>query len=138
MRPYRRGARRQRDVVINARCDAFFGAGLDVSEAIHRGTRYADAGASGFFVPGLVDLAGVTRVVASVPLPVNVMLWPGLPSFAELADAGVARIARAARLFLATAGYLQQAATRFLQGEPDAFAGDVPPALNLIPGLVYG
>ena len=76
-------------------------------------------------------------VVAAVPLPVNVMLWPGVPTYAELADAGVARISQGGTLFLATAGYLRQAATRFLEGEPSAFAGDVPPAFNLIPGFVY-
>ena len=122
---------------INARCDAFFGAGLDVAAAIERGQRYADAGASGFFVPGLADIDAIRRIVDAVPLPVNVMLWPGLPSIAQLADAGVARISQGGSLFLAATGFLQQATTGFLTGEPADFAGAVTPAYNLLPGLVY-
>jgi 2-methylisocitrate lyase-like PEP mutase family enzyme len=85
------------DFFINARTDLFLKAqatdhaGL-VDEAIDRGAAYAEAGASGFFVPGLVDLGLLERLCAAVKLPVNVMVWPGVPSRAEFAGVGVARI----------------------------------------------
>ena len=51
-----------------------------------------DAGASGFFVPRLADSRQVERVVREVPLPLNLIAFPGAPPKAEWAAAGVARI----------------------------------------------
>ena len=50
------------------------------------------AGASGLFVPGLVDAALIGRIVEGTPLPVNVMVMDGVPSNDRLAELGVARI----------------------------------------------
>jgi 2-methylisocitrate lyase-like PEP mutase family enzyme len=61
-------------------------------EAIERGKAFADAGASGFFVPRLGDLKLAERIVKGVPLPVNAIAYPGAPSRAEFASAGIARI----------------------------------------------
>jgi 2-methylisocitrate lyase-like PEP mutase family enzyme len=61
-------------------------------EAIERGKAFADAGASGFFVPRLGDLRLAERIVKGVPLPVNAIAFPGAPSRAEFASAGAARI----------------------------------------------
>src|SRR3546814_20806339 len=63
-----------------------------VDSAIARAHAYAEAGASGFFVPGLGDLALLERVCRASPLPVNFMAYPGAPSAAEVAREGVARI----------------------------------------------
>ena len=49
-------------------------------------------GASGFFVPRLADPRQVERVVREVPLPLNLIAFPGAPPKAEWAAAGVARI----------------------------------------------
>jgi 2-methylisocitrate lyase-like PEP mutase family enzyme len=86
------------DFFINARTDIFLKAKGDTHDlakadaAIERAKAYADAGASGFFVPGLVDLALLERVCAASPLPVNFMAWPGTPPTAEIAATGIARI----------------------------------------------
>ena len=56
-----------------------------IDEALERARAYAEAGASGFFVPGLVDLALIERLCAASPLPVNIMAFPGVPATAELA-----------------------------------------------------
>lgn len=86
------------DFFVNARTDIFLQAKPDAhdatlaDEAIARAHAYAEAGASGFFVPGLVDLALLERVCAESPLPVNAMTWPGAPSVAEFAGVGIARI----------------------------------------------
>jgi 2-methylisocitrate lyase-like PEP mutase family enzyme len=83
---------------INARTDAFLKVKPDqhdvalADQAIERGKAFADAGASGFFIPRLGDLALVERIVAAVPLPVNAIAYPGAPSKAEWASAGIARI----------------------------------------------
>ena len=81
------------DLFINARTDAFFEHGDDaVGEALDRAKAYAAAGASGFFVPGLVNDALIGRVAEAVTLPVNVMVMDGLPSNGRLSELGVARI----------------------------------------------
>jgi 2-methylisocitrate lyase-like PEP mutase family enzyme len=83
---------------INARTDLFLKvkpADHDVAlvdQAIERGKAFADAGASGFFIPRLGDLRLVERVVKAVPLPINAIAYPGGPSKAEWASAGIARI----------------------------------------------
>lgn len=81
---------------INARTDLFLGQGRDaaqsVGEAIDRAKAYAVAGASGFFIPGLVDAALISRICDDVTLPVNVMVMDGVPSNDRLAEIGVARI----------------------------------------------
>ena len=81
---------------INARTDAYFDPGIAdgarFEEARRRADAYARAGASGLFVPGLVDLAEITALCAATDLPVNVMVLPALPSVDALARAGVKRI----------------------------------------------
>ena len=63
-----------------------------IDQVIERGKAFADAGASGFFVPRLADPRQVIRVVQAVPLPLNVIAFPGAPPKSEWANAGVARI----------------------------------------------
>ena len=80
---------------INARTDLFFGPGAPadgLAEARKRAEAYAAAGASGFFVPGLVDLKVIAELCDTIALPLNVMTMPGLPDARALANAGVARI----------------------------------------------
>jgi 2-methylisocitrate lyase-like PEP mutase family enzyme len=63
-----------------------------IDQVIERGKAFADAGASGFFVPRLADPRQIIRVVEAVPLPLNVIAFPGAPAKSEWANAGVARI----------------------------------------------
>ncbi|HET6535460.1 MAG TPA: isocitrate lyase/phosphoenolpyruvate mutase family protein [Sphingomicrobium sp.] len=84
------------DFYINARTDLFlktqtFDDAL-VDQVVERGKAFADAGASGFFVPRLSDPKQIERVVREVPLPLNVIAFPGAPDKKVWADAGVARI----------------------------------------------
>ncbi|HTK58658.1 MAG TPA: isocitrate lyase/phosphoenolpyruvate mutase family protein [Sphingomicrobium sp.] len=84
------------DFFLNARTDLFIKYDTRddalVDQAIERGKAFADAGASGFFVPRLADPRQIERVVREVPLPLNVIAFPGAPPKAEWAAAGVARI----------------------------------------------
>jgi 2-methylisocitrate lyase-like PEP mutase family enzyme len=63
-----------------------------LDEVIERGRAFADAGASGFFVPRLADPGQAERVVRDVPLPLNLIAFPGAPATSDWASAGVARI----------------------------------------------
>jgi len=81
---------------INARTDLFLKTQTYddalIDQVVERGKAFADAGASGFFVPRLADPAQIERVVREVPLPLNVIAFPGAPDKKVWADAGVARI----------------------------------------------
>lgn len=81
---------------VNARCDVYLrGIGATegrLAEAERRGLLYASAGADGLFVPGLLDLDALSHLVRAVPLPLNVLAWPGAPSVPDFAAAGVARV----------------------------------------------
>ena len=81
---------------VNARTDIFLKAREHdeemVYQALERAKAYADAGASGFFAPGLKDERLIGRLCAGAPLPVNIMWFAGVPERARLAALGVARI----------------------------------------------
>jgi 2-methylisocitrate lyase-like PEP mutase family enzyme len=63
-----------------------------LDELIERARAYADAGASGFFAPGLIDRKFIGKLCEASPLPVNILMVPNVPSTKELADLGVARV----------------------------------------------
>jgi len=86
-------------LVINARTDIFLKTprekhtGAEVEAALERAEAYAKAGASSFFVPGLLAPDLLARVCKGSPLPVNAMAgMAGSPSAKDLAALGVARI----------------------------------------------
>lgn len=84
------------DFYINARTDLFLKTQTYddalIDHVVERGKAFADAGASGFFVPRLADPKHIERVVREVRLPLNVIAFPGAPDKQVWADAGVARI----------------------------------------------
>jgi 2-methylisocitrate lyase-like PEP mutase family enzyme len=99
---------------INARTDLFLGSGIKppegMAEAKARAAAYARAGASGFFVPGLVDLAAIRELCNMVELPLNVMVMSGLARARELADAGVARVSHGPAAYLLAMEAIRNAA----------------------------
>ncbi len=101
---------------INARTDVFFqksGGKPDaamVEAALVRARAYAEAGASGFFVPGLKERELIAALAAACPLPVNVMVSTGTPALAVLAEIGVARISHGPGPYLAAMRALGDAA----------------------------
>src|SRR6201998_4676783 len=110
----------QRDIAlfIKARTDLFLGQGRDpaasITEAIERSKAYADAGASGFFIPGLQDEALIGQICERVALPVNVMLMDGVPSIERLAELGVARISWGPSSYLQAMTALEEQARQAL------------------------
>ena len=103
---------------INARTDLFLAAGprddhsVLLLEAATRAAAYAQAGASGFFVPGLRSDASIGELCKASVLPVNVMVTKGLPSAPRLAELGVARISYGPVPFIAAIEKLKAAASR--------------------------
>ena len=101
---------------INGRTDYFLQAkpadhdAALADAAIERIKAYAGAGASGFFIPGLTDLALVERIVSASPLPVNAMTWPGAPTRQQWAGAGIARISYGPGPFRQMQKWLEEAA----------------------------
>lgn len=82
---------------INARTDTFLKADAAshesvVANAIEREAAYAEAGASGFFIPGLTQLPLIEQVVAAASLPVNVMIKGDLSTVGDAAKAGASRV----------------------------------------------
>ena len=101
---------------INARTDYFLQAkpadhdGALADAAIERVKAYADAGASGFFIPGLTDLVLVERIVRASALPVNAMTWAGAPTRDHWANTGIARISYGPGPFRQMQKWLEEAA----------------------------
>lgn len=116
---FRRGAGAA--MFVNARTDVFLLADRAAHDramadaAIERGHAYAEAGADGLFVPGVVDLKLIERIVRAVPLPVNVIAVPGSPAPRALAEAGVARISHGPWPYRAMLRALEEAAAAALR-----------------------
>lgn len=109
------------DLFINARTDVFL-RGLAVGDAAvaevsRRAALYRAAGCDGIFVPGLAE-AGAIRAVADAidPLPLNIMLVPGLLPVEILRTQGVRRLSAGPAIAQASLGKASQLATDFLSG----------------------
>jgi methylisocitrate lyase len=101
---------------INARTDVFFQRKAEqhdqvmIKEALARGHAFAEAGASGLFVPGLIDIALIERLAGASPLPLNIMIASKSPPVRELASAGVARVSHGPGPYLLAMKALEDAA----------------------------
>lgn len=101
---------------INARTDLFLKEGDRrrhpglMNEARERARAYAQAGASGFFAPALVDEALIGELCAATALPVNILAVNDAPGVGRLAALGVARISHGPFPYRAAAARLKEAA----------------------------
>ncbi len=124
------------DVFINARTDVYLkqlvagDAALD--ETLKRGALYQQAGADGFFVPALADATGYKTIAAAIALPVNALIWQGLPPIAELKAAGVRRLSAGASIGRAALGAALRATKDLLENESyDAVRREADGAPNM-------
>ncbi|MBB3063539.1 isocitrate lyase/PEP mutase family protein [Microbulbifer rhizosphaerae] len=136
-----------RPLFINARTDVYL-RGLATGEeavtlSVKRLTEYRDAGADGGFVPGLGAVDQVHAVAASVDMPLNLMMLPGMAPVEDLFAAGARRFSAGPATFLASYASLAEVARGFIEcGETEpmfahtltyealnqAFAGETVPA----------
>lgn len=126
------GERRGVALFVNARCDVYL-RGLAppegrVAETIARGRRYREAGADGFFAPGVIAAEEIRAMARGVALPLNVLAQPSLPHAAELAALGVRRLSAGSGIHQAAFGRARELVTAFLrEGASDPMrAGFMP------------
>jgi 2-methylisocitrate lyase-like PEP mutase family enzyme len=92
-----------------------------VDEISRRAEIYRTAGCDGIFVPGLADLQAMATIAHAIaPLPLNVMLLPGLPIPSVLHQHGVRRLSAGSALAQAALGHISRLATEFLAGNGEA------------------
>jgi len=118
---------------VNARCDVFRGKAADshgpelTEQVLERARAYADAGASGLFVPFTTNRRCIAAICEGSPLPVNI-IWTlvsagGFSSRDELAELGVARISHGHRPWAAAMDWLTVAAKTVLAGNAPPYDG---------------
>jgi 2-methylisocitrate lyase-like PEP mutase family enzyme len=119
---------------INARCDVVLPLDTTTHNEGHldqmteRAAAYAEAGASGFFAPGLVDPDFIEKLCSASPVPVNILVWPGVPSSGELANLGVARISYGGSSYRMTMDAFRQAGKTALEWRKEKAARGRPAA----------
>ena len=74
------------------------------------------AGADGFFAPGLADEGLIEALCSAVALPVNIIALPGVPARARLAELGVARISHGPVPWKKMAAWLEAQAREAISG----------------------
>ncbi|WP_145578728.1 isocitrate lyase/PEP mutase family protein [Yersinia alsatica] len=93
----------------NVRTDTFLlGMQNVLEETLVRGQTYAKYGADGFFVPCMTKESDITAVIEAVPLPLNLMCMPDLPSFEILQRLCVKRISMGNFVHAKLQSYLQR------------------------------
>lgn len=122
------GAAAASGLFVNARTDVYRGVkpedyGPHLIEAVlERAAAFAQAGASGLFVPFLGDHAVIKAICAGSPLPVNVLWGPGRGTRAQLAALGVARISYGHGPWAAAMDWLAGQARAVFAGEVVPYA----------------
>ncbi len=86
-------------VFLNARTDTFWLGDPDRDETLRRARAFAEAGADGVFVPGIVDDADIRAVLEAADVPLNVLYLPGKTEFSRLERLGVHRVSTGSLLF---------------------------------------
>jgi 2-methylisocitrate lyase-like PEP mutase family enzyme len=102
-------------LVLTARAENHVHGGTDLWDTISRLESFQEAGADVLFAPGLRTLEEISTVIRSVDLPVNVLVLPGMPTIAELADAGASRISVGGSLAYTAYGAAISAARTLLE-----------------------
>jgi len=113
-------------IVVNARIDTYLrGIGSPeerLADALDRGRAYLAAGADCVYPITLDDAEAISRFVAQVGGPVNILLRPGSPSLAVLAALGVRRVSVGGGLWRHAMQRAEDVARDLLAGQGAAFA----------------
>lgn len=106
------------DLFVNARTDTHWLGDGDERETIRRLDAYQQAGADGVFVPGLSDPAGITTVLKTLDVPLNILYSPSGPTVAHLGDLGVRRISLGSLLYRRALGAALETVADIRAGRP--------------------
>jgi methylisocitrate lyase len=123
-------------IVLTGRSEGFIAGRPDLDETIRRLRAYADAGADCLYAPGISTREQITAVVQAIaPKPVNVLVWGGFLSVAELAELGVRRISTGSRLAASAWGAAIRAANEI--AEHGTFDGlkEAPASAEIVRGF---
>jgi 2-methylisocitrate lyase-like PEP mutase family enzyme len=116
---------------VNARTDMYLLAVGPESDRLRavldRADAYVSAGADGVFVPGVSDPATIAALVEGIDAPLNILVGPGSPSVAALADLGVARVSLGSTVVRAAYALIGRGTDELLRhGTYATFEGDLP------------
>jgi 2-methylisocitrate lyase-like PEP mutase family enzyme len=103
-------------LVLTARAENHLRGRDDLADTIARLQAYGEAGADVLYAPFLSRAEDIRAVVNSVDQPVNVLIVPGGPTVAELAELGVARVSVGAVLSFVALDAVATAAQDLLTG----------------------
>lgn len=127
------------DLFVNARTDVFLhelvAPEQRLTETLARARRYREAGADGFFVPGLTGEAEIEAIARDCGLPLNVMMRPTLPRPERLRALGVRRLSLGVTLGAAAFGAVRKICRDVLErGEYAALFADAVtyPEMNVL------
>lgn len=117
------------DLFINARVDTYLRSVGEpagrLAETLARAEAYLAAGASGVFVPGVVDPATIEALVAGIDAPLNVLAGPGAPTIGELNRLGVARVSVGSVIALVAYAVTERVTRELLTAGTYPAAGDL-------------
>jgi 2-methylisocitrate lyase-like PEP mutase family enzyme len=106
------------NIFINARIDTYLlGVGAPhsrVEDTVARARAFVDAGADGFFVPGLTETDAIAVLVNAVDAPLNIMAMPGAPNIAASGRLGVRRVSVGAGIAQAVMAFVRTGTAQFL------------------------
>ncbi len=119
-------------LALTARAENLLRRHSDLDDAIARLQAYQEAGADALYAPALRTIEEIRAVVSSVDLPVNVLVLPGLPSIAELGEAGVQRVSIGSMFAWASYAKLANAAIELRDEGTYGFADGVREAYREI------
>lgn len=108
------------DFYINARTDTYFQMLEPFSETIERAKFYVESGASGIFIPGLVDEEEIKAITSNIDAPINLLSLPGLTDCHKLKEIGVKRFSFGNALSDKIIAYLKMNASQILKEQNTA------------------
>lgn len=103
-------------LVLTARTENYLNGRRDIDDTIGRLKAFEDAGADVLFAPGVVDAGEIRAILETVSRPLNVLIFPGVPTIAELAEMGVRRISTGSALTYTALGAFIDASRQLREG----------------------
>jgi 2-methylisocitrate lyase-like PEP mutase family enzyme len=118
--------RRSPDLFVNARVDTYWlGQDATVAATLARAAAYVAAGADGIFIPGAPTGDDLRALTGGIPVPVNVLVVPGL-TLEDLAALGVRRVSTGSLPYRASVDAAVDVATAVRDGRPVPSATPYP------------